>query len=255
MNNVGSIDSSQASACADVFRVSSSESLPEFVALSLSDDLSNEALKQIAFAALSPHPIPIWKRIFDIVGCLVLAVVLSPVLLTIALFIRVVSKGPVLFKQVRLGEMGKDFVIYKFRTLQPSATACEDHQEFVANLVTSEKAAAKPDLTARYIPGGGLLRSTSLDELPQLINILRGEMSLIGPRPEIIAWDKYEPWQLERFEVRPGVTGLWQVSGKNKLTFHQMVSKDIEYISKRSFRLDLWILFRTFYMMVKRDNT
>jgi lipopolysaccharide/colanic/teichoic acid biosynthesis glycosyltransferase len=257
MNNFGSVGSNQASTFSDVLDVSLHGPFADPVLGSSIGEVppDERQRKRNAFAALTPHPIPFWKRVFDVVGCLALSVLLSPLLLLIALFIRLVSTGPVLFKQVRLGEMGDDFVIYKFRTLHSSARACEDHQEFVANLVNSDQAAAKPDLTSRYIPGGKWLRGFSLDELPQLLNILRGEMSLIGPRPEIIAWDKYEPWQLKRFEVRPGVTGLWQVSGKNKLTFNQMVSKDIEYISKRSFRLDMWILFRTFYMMLQRDNT
>jgi lipopolysaccharide/colanic/teichoic acid biosynthesis glycosyltransferase len=257
MNIFGSVGSHPASTLADVFDGSLHGLTADPVfGSSISEVPQDERQRKLnAFAALNPHPIPFWKRIFDVVGCFTLSILLSPLLLLIALFIRLVSTGPVLFKQVRLGEMGEDFIIYKFRTLHLSARACEDHQEFVANLVNSDQPAAKPDLTNRYIPGGKWLRGLSLDELPQLLNIMRGEMSLIGPRPEIIAWDKYEPWQLKRFEVRPGVTGLWQVSGKNKLTFNQMVDKDIEYISRRSFPLDMWILFRTFYMMLQQDNT
>jgi lipopolysaccharide/colanic/teichoic acid biosynthesis glycosyltransferase len=220
-----------------------------------SGNANQEAERRAAFAALVHRPIPVWKRGFDLVGSLLLVALLMPLMIAIAVFIRVVSRGPILFRQVRLGEMGNDFVMYKFRTLHPSEKACENHRTFVANLVNSKAAAEKPDLTDRYIPGAKWLRSTSLDELPQLINIIRGEMSLIGPRPEVLPWSKYEPWQLKRFEVRPGVTGLWQVSGKNKLTFNQMVGKDLEYIAQRSLRLDMWIMLQTFRMMLRRDNT
>ncbi len=215
---------------------------------------SEEERRLLAFSNLIHRPIPFWKRVSDLVLGSVLLIGLSPILLLIAAFIRLTSRGPVLFRQVRLGEMGENFVIYKFRTLHPQSVASENHRKYVFDLVSSDQAAAKPDLSSRMIRGGHWLRSTSLDELPQLLNILKGEMSLIGPRPEVLRWDDYEPWQLRRFEVRPGVTGLWQVTGKNKLTFHQMIQKDIQYVAQRSLRLDAWILFKTLFMMLKREN-
>jgi lipopolysaccharide/colanic/teichoic acid biosynthesis glycosyltransferase len=259
MNTIGSLSSSQSEDCDVVFdslALHPATELPRVAEKKSVDfELSDKQKKVLAFALLRPAPIPLWKRILDIGVSLFLLVALSPLLLLIAIWIRHASKGPVFFKQVRLGEMGQDFVIYKFRTLLTQESACEDHQNFVASLVASDEAAAKPDLTHRLIRGGEWLRSTSLDELPQLINILRGEMSLIGPRPEILEWHQYQLWQLRRFEARPGVTGLWQVSGKNKLTFNQMVNKDIEYISTRSVKMDLWILFKTVGVIFRRDNS
>jgi lipopolysaccharide/colanic/teichoic acid biosynthesis glycosyltransferase len=210
--------------------------------------------KRVVFAKLKHRPTPAWKRAVDVVGSLVLLVLLSPLLLGIALFIRIVSGGPVLFRQKRLGEMGRDFAILKFRTLYPSATATEDHRKFIANLSAENKVVGKPDLEGRLIPGGKFLRAWSLDELPQLLNILRGEMSLIGPRPDVLAWYDYEEWMLRRFESLPGLTGLWQVSGKNRLTFQQMIDLDIRYIEARSIWLDTWILFKTFRVLLFRDN-
>ncbi|MBX3421913.1 MAG: sugar transferase [Pirellulaceae bacterium] len=225
-------------------------------AFPLADELahSEDERKRRAFQHCRHRPIPSWKRAMDIVISVFLAVLLLPVLAGISLLVLVVSGRPVLFRQKRLGEMGREFVIFKFRTLHESPVATEDHRQFVADLMDSTQAAAKPDLSKRMIPGGRLLRSTSLDELPQLLNILRGEMSLIGPRPDVLRWEDYEPEQLKRFEVLPGVTGLWQVSGKNKLTFNEMVQKDLEYIQRRSLRLDMSILLKTIKLVARQDN-
>ncbi len=199
---------------------------------------------------------PRWKRLCDVVAAIALLIVLVPLLVGIALFIKCVSRGPVLFKQKRLGEMGRYFVIYKFRTLQQGNpyTVTEEHRRFVADLANSDAVAAKPDIRSRLIPWGGFLRSASLDELPQLINVLKGEMSLVGPRPDVLDWQDYPAWQLRRFEATPGITGLWQVSGKNQLTFRQMVELDVRYIESRSIRLDLWILAKTVTLVLKKGN-
>jgi lipopolysaccharide/colanic/teichoic acid biosynthesis glycosyltransferase len=217
---------------------------------------ADSEVSSAAFASLKWHPIPLWKRIFDLSVAAILLLALTPVFILVGLFIRLVSRGPVLFKQERLGEMGKYFVIYKFRTLHSNVSTCATsaHREFMTNLTTSGEVAAKPDLSSRLIPGGKFLRSRSLDELPQLWNVLRGEMSLIGPRPDVLDWQDYPPWQLRRFEVTPGITGLWQVSGKNRLTFSQMVELDIKYIENRSLKLDMWILAKTFKLVLRKDN-
>jgi len=229
-----------------------------YATINTQDELNQARLcdSVLAFAALKSHPMPRWKRAFDIFAASVLLVILMPALLAIGLFIRCVSRGPVLFTQQRLGEMGRYFVIYKFRTLYPSnpTNATQEHREFVAGLTTSDEAASKPDMSHRLIMGGGFLRSHSLDELPQLLNVLLGEMSLIGPRPDVLDWQDYPPWQLKRFEATPGITGLWQVSGKNRLTFPQMVELDIKYIEQRSFLLDMWILAKTFKLVLSKDN-
>jgi lipopolysaccharide/colanic/teichoic acid biosynthesis glycosyltransferase len=218
----------------------------EQLALSLS--------KTEAFANLRAKPTPIWKRLVDCLVAGSLLVLLAPLLVLIAIFIRIVSKGPVFFTQSRLGLMGEEFTIYKFRTLKCSATATADHKEYVANLSATDGVLTKPDLSSRMIPGGKLLRQTSLDELPQLINILQGNMSLVGPRPDVMDWADYRSEQLRRFEVVPGVTGYWQVSGKNRLTFDQMIEKDLYYVDHRSCWLDLFILVKTFGLLLHRDN-
>ena len=213
-------------------------------------------LRTIAMSSLIHHPMPWWKRLFDVIVSSLLFVVLTPLLAMICVFIRCVSKGPVFFSQERLGEMGKYFVIYKFRTLHPANTVIvtNEHRQFVTELANRDVAAAKPDLKSRLIPWGGFLRSASLDELPQFLNILKGEMSLIGPRPDVLDWQDYPAWQLKRFEVTPGITGLWQVSGKNRLTFRQMVELDIRYIERRSVLLDMWILAQTVKLVLNKDN-
>jgi lipopolysaccharide/colanic/teichoic acid biosynthesis glycosyltransferase len=210
--------------------------------------------REEVLSRLHRKPIPLWKRSFDIVVSLGLLLVLSPLLIAIAVFIRCVSKGPVFFKQLRMGEMGRDFEILKFRTLKPMDSATADHQQFVSALTTGNQAMRKPNLAKRLIPGGGFLRGWSLDELPQLLNVLRGEMSLIGPRPDVLTWSHYEDWQLKRFETLPGLTGLWQVSGKNRLTFHEMIKLDIQYVEGRSMGLDFWIMLKTARVLFSKDN-
>ncbi|XZE54992.1 sugar transferase [Planctomycetaceae bacterium SH139] len=199
---------------------------------------------------------PFWKRCFDIVFASIVLIAISPLLIAITIFIRLVSPGPALFKQSRIGGMGEDFVIFKFRTMhprQPQQTDSE-HRAYVADLVGSRKAAAKPQYGHRLIPCGHFLRAHSLDELPQLLNVIRGDMSLIGPRPDVLSWEDYPPWQRHRFEVLPGITGLWQVSGKNALSFDEMVELDLEYIQRRSIKLDAWILVKTVRLLLSGQN-
>jgi lipopolysaccharide/colanic/teichoic acid biosynthesis glycosyltransferase len=177
-------------------------------------------------------------------------------MLLIAIYIRTVSRGPSLFKQLRLGEMGEYFTIYKFRTMHPidPQLATSLHREYISSLTDTDAAVAKPDYAHRLILGGQFLRRTSLDELPQLFNVLLGTMSLIGPRPDVLNWNDYSGDQLKRFEVRPGITGLWQVSGKNRLSFAKMMELDALYVEKRSFLFDMWIALKTVKMIVLNDN-
>lgn len=199
------------------------------------------------------RPVPLWKRAMDIVGALGLLLALSPLLVILAIYIKCVSKGPVLFVQERIGAGAQRFRMYKLRTMHVSPTS-DAHRQYVASLVKSGAPAHKPAYDARLIRGGKLLRSLSLDELPQLLNVLIGNMSLIGPRPEVLQLEDYEPWQLRRFEVLPGISGLWQVSGKNRLTFHQMICLDIQYVDRLSLKLDLWIVLKTFGVVFLRRN-
>lgn len=198
-------------------------------------------------------PTPWWKRCMDILGAVCLLMVFAPLLVFLAIYVKCVSPGPVLFIQERIGAGAKRFRMYKLRTMHVS-TAGDSHREYVASLVGTDRPAQKPEYRSRLIRGGKLLRSLSLDELPQLINVLIGNMSLIGPRPEVLQLEDYEPWQLRRFEVLPGISGLWQVSGKNRLTFNQMIKLDIQYVDRLSFALDMWIAMRTIWVIVLRRN-
>jgi len=194
-----------------------------------------------------------WQRGLDIALSILALTLLAPVLLGTALLIKLVSPGPVFFKQVRIGRGGKPFMLWKFRTMAPNADT-SIHENHVTQLIRStarnEEAASKPmtklNNDPRVIPLGSILRGACIDELPQLINVLRGEMSLVGPRPPIpYEVRDYQPWQRRRLDAMPGLTGLWQVSGKNKLTFDQMVRLDIQYSRKRSAWMNIMIMLRT----------
>jgi lipopolysaccharide/colanic/teichoic acid biosynthesis glycosyltransferase len=198
---------------------------------------------------------PFWKRSLDLLMVTALSPVLIPIMLLIACHIKCVSKGPIFFCQRRLGYGGKHFTILKFRTLKPEEyCVTSNHRAYVAELINSDQPAAKPDISQRLIRGGRFLRDSSLDELPQLFNVLYGDMSIVGPRPDVLEWEDYKPWQRRRFEVTPGITGLWQVSGKNRLTFEEMIRLDIRYAETRSWQLDLWILWKTIAVVFRRGN-
>jgi lipopolysaccharide/colanic/teichoic acid biosynthesis glycosyltransferase len=172
--------------------------------------------------------------------------VILPVMFCISLLIWLVSDGPILFRQPRVGFKGSRFLCYKFRTMHAD-TEVASHQGHLQDLIGSKKPMTKLDhVDPRIIPFGRPLRSSGLDELPQLFNVLRGEMSLVGPRPCIVyEYEKYEPWQKERFNSLPGLTGLWQVSGKNRTTFEEMINLDIRYAKTKTVMLDLAIIFKT----------
>ena len=173
-----------------------------------------------------------------------LGLVCLPVLLLTALLIRCSSKGPIFYRQKRVGLGGYPFEILKFRTMYVRDSATEEHRNYVAGL--RDGVLKKPSNESRLIPFGQTLRRWSIDELPQLWNIIRGDMSLVGPRPDVLQLSDYEDsWERQRFNVLPGLTGLWQVSGKNRLTFQEMISLDNQYVERLSWRLDLYILLKT----------
>jgi exopolysaccharide production protein ExoY len=192
--------------------------------------------------------VPVWKRILD-VFCIILA--LPGVLffmIFIAALIKLVSRGRVLIRQERIGLRCRRFGCLKFRTMHVGADTGV-HHDHLKHLLRSDEPMVKMDSMGdpRLIRFGAILRATGLDELPQLINVLRGEMSLVGPRPCLpYEFELYEPWQRERFNTLPGLTGLWQVRGKNRTTFAEMIKLDIEYARTRSLLLDLQILAATF---------
>jgi exopolysaccharide production protein ExoY len=199
----------------------------------------------------NPVQIPLWKRIFDVAFILLILPVVLPVALLISGLMVILSPGPILFKQERIGFRGSRFMCFKFRTMYVNAET-STHQGHLKDLIDSDAPMVKLDAhgDSRIIPMGKLLRSSGLDELPQLANVLRGEMSLVGPRPCMpYESDKYQPWQRERFNTLPGLTGLWQVSGKNRTTFNEMVELDIKYVRTKTLWLDLMIVSKTLPVM------
>lgn len=191
--------------------------------------------------------IPFWKRALDLVLILVLLPGLFLLGGLVALVVKLGSPGPVFFRQRRVGYKGREFVFWKFRTMKVNAEV-ESHRRHTQELIKSQARMVKLDerRDPRLIRFGSLLRASGLDELPQLINVLRGEMSLVGPRPCIpYECEAYEPWHWGRFDAAPGLTGLWQVSGKNRTTFAEMVRLDIDYSKRLSLWLDLRILLKT----------
>lgn len=192
-------------------------------------------------------PLPLWKRSLDVFCCLLALPVLLVVAIVLWALLSITSPGPLLFRQERVGYLGRRFTLFKFRTMHLHADT-RVHQAHVAELVRSNAPLHKMDVAGdrRLVPGGWLMRATGLDELPQLLNVLRGEMSLIGPRPCIpYEYEQYAPRHRARFRAVPGLTGLWQVSGKNRTTFEEMIRLDILYSEKKSLALDLKIVALT----------
>ena len=210
-------------------------------------DLQEENNELQEVSLVNPDWVPRWKRTLDIAIILVVLPLVIPIGVFLAILIRIVSEGPVLFKQERVGYLGRRFMCFKFRTMFVGADVAM-HQGHLHNLMDSNTPMTKMDSQGdpRIIPLGRLLRSSGLDELPQLINVLRSEMSLVGPRPCMpYEYDRYLPWQRERFTTLPGLTGLWQVSGKNRTTFVEMIELDIKYARTKTVWRDLQIMFRT----------
>jgi lipopolysaccharide/colanic/teichoic acid biosynthesis glycosyltransferase len=191
--------------------------------------------------------LPAWKRALDLAAVAILLPGVICVGGAVATVVACGSRGPVFFRQRRVGHKGREFVCYKFRTMHADVET-ESHKGHTTSLIKSGGAMTKLDAgnDPRVIPMGKILRATGLDELPQLVNVLRGEMSLVGPRPCLPhEFELHEPWQKRRFDAVPGLTGLWQVSGKNKTTFIQMIRLDIEYSRHASLWLDLKIILKT----------
>lgn len=193
----------------------------------------------------------LFKRLFDIILSAVLLVLLSPLMAAIALLIKLDSAGPILFRQQRVGERGRLFWMYKFRSMIDGAEKAET--QLLHQTAEGKAFFAKTPADARITRIGRLLRRTSLDELPQLFNVLVGQMSLVGPRPEM-PWmiEVYEPWQRKRFTVPQGMTGWWQVNGRmQRATLQQRAEDDLFYIRHYSLWLDLHILWKTVHAIIR----
>jgi exopolysaccharide biosynthesis polyprenyl glycosylphosphotransferase len=202
------------------------------------------------------------KRVIDVIGSLAGIIIFSPLLLIIPLSIKLTSRGPVLFRQERIGQHGKAFIFLKFRSMYAGNNE-EVHKQYVQDLIVGKVSGESKDNGAgkkvfkitndkRVTPLGNIMRKTSLDELPQFYNVLKGEMSLVGPRPPIpYELEKYDSWHRRRvLEVKPGITGLWQVTGRSSTTFDEMVRLDLQYATNWSLWFDMKIILKTTWVMV-----
>ena len=196
---------------------------------------------------LRSRQIPFWKRALDLSLVLVTSPIWLPLVVVIAGWVAVVSPGPIFFRQERIGFCRRRFRIFKFRTMKVAADTGA-HDCHVDALMASNRPLTKLDAIGdpRLIPGGAFLRAAGLDELPQIANVIWGEMSIVGPRPcTVYEYGRYRPWQRARTDGVPGLTGYWQVNGKNKTTFSEMIAMDLFYVTNASLRLDLLIIFKT----------
>jgi lipopolysaccharide/colanic/teichoic acid biosynthesis glycosyltransferase len=205
----------------------------------------------IDFSDLPAQRIPGWKSALDITCILLALPIWLPLILLLMLVTRLASPGPIFYRQKRVGLGGKHFLIWKFRTMKVSADT-QSHERHLEELIRANCPMTKLDTYGdpRLTPFGRILRATSLDELPQIFNVLCGEMSLVGPRPCLPnEFAHYQPWQRERVNGLPGLTGYWQVNGKNKTTFNEMIAMDLFYLKNLSFLLDLKIILKTCSVM------
>jgi lipopolysaccharide/colanic/teichoic acid biosynthesis glycosyltransferase len=213
------------------------------------NNINNTHNIDINHAIADGYVMPLWKRALDIVFSFSALTILSPILLLTAAFIKTVSPGPVFFKQQRIGQSGRIFNLLKLRTMHVNNDD-SIHREYLKKLINCEGNSDLPMIKLnddkRIIMFGKIIRKACIDELPQFINVLRGDMSLVGPRPCIpYEAEEFLHWHKRRFDIVPGITGLWQVSGKNNTTFKEMIRLDIEYSVKRSIFLDLKIIIKT----------
>lgn len=201
--------------------------------------------ERIAFVASPGNPF--WKRFLDLALIGLLLPIWLPLAVVVMLWIKLTTRGTLLYCQERVGQDGNVFTLYKFRSMRENAPTCS-HEAHMQNLIQADRPMTKLDDLGddRLIPGGAFLRSSGLDELPQLLNVIRGEMSVVGPRPcTSREYVLYAQTERVRFDVLPGLTGFWQVNGKNRTTFKEMIELDRFYVENRSPGLDLLILMKT----------
>ena len=201
---------------------------------------------------------PLWKRTLDLTCIAVSLPIWLPLMIIVSLWVKTVSPGPIFFRQERIGYRGRRFSCFKFRSMKVNVETAT-HETHLANLIGSELPMTKLDARGdcRLIPGGAIFRASGLDELPQIFNVIRGEMSLVGPRPcTVREFERFSPPHRERVNAYPGVTGWWQVNGKNGTTFREMIEMDIFYSRNISLSLDLRIMVRTLPAIANqvRDN-
>ena len=211
----------------------------------VNDNLENEEGKVSIIYLFS-------KRAIDIVGSIVGLVLLSPILLIVAIAIKLESKGSIIFSQKRIGLKGKEFKMYKLRSM------VEDAEKLKKDLMKSNEMSGpmfKMKDDPRVTRVGKFIRKTSIDELPQLVNVLKGDMSLVGPRPSLPKEvKKFKPWMKKRLEVKPGLTCFWQVSGRNNIDFEDWMKLDIKYVKQRNLLLDIKLIFKTVCVLLGDEN-
>ena len=201
----------------------------------------------VHFPEAPVNRIPGWKSALDVTGILLALPIWLPLMILLMIVTRLASPGPIFYRQKRVGLGGRHFLIWKFRTMKMSAET-ETHERHLEELIRINCPMTKLDTYGdpRLAPFGRFLRASGLDELPQIFNVLCGEMSLVGPRPCLPnEFAHYQPWQKERVNGLPGLTGYWQVNGKNKTTFNEMIAMDLFYLKNLSFLLDLKIIIKT----------
>lgn len=187
------------------------------------------------------------KRVIDLIGSIIGLIILSPIMIIISILIKLESQGPVVFKQVRVGKNKRKFKMYKFRSMVNNAEDLKKNLED-KNEMSGPMFKIKEDPRVTKI--GKFIRKTSIDELPQLINVLKGEMSLVGPRPSLVKEvDQFEDWMNRRLEVKPGLTCYWQVEGRNDIDFEEWMKLDVKYVDDRSIGLDIKLIFKTFFVL------
>lgn len=202
------------------------------------DEGTTKAMEPLFFQSL-----PVWKRVIDILGSSLFLLLHSPILLLLAALVKCTSRGPIFFTQTRAGLGGRPFKMYKFRTMVENAEQLKAH---LRDLNEQEGPVFKIKNDPRLTSVGGFLRKFSLDEFPQMWNVLIGDMSLVGPRPPLHSEvDRYAPWQRRRLDVTPGLTCIWQVSGRSKVSFTQWMRFDLQYIAQRSLLCDAKLLMET----------
>lgn len=192
------------------------------------------------------------KRALDVIASFLGLVILSPILLIVAILIKLESKGPAIFAQSRIGLNGKEFKMYKFRSMVQNA---EELKEKLAKQNEMSGPMFKMKNDPRVTKVGKFIRKTSIDELPQLLNILKGDMTLVGPRPSLPREvEKFESWMLKRLEVKPGLTCYWQVSGRNNIDFYEWMKLDLKYVNDMGFWLDIKLIFKTVAVLFGDKN-
>lgn len=192
------------------------------------------------------------KRTLDIILSLIGLIIASPIFLIVGLCIKLDSKGPIFFSQKRIGLKGKKFNMYKFRSMIINA---EELKEGLKDKNEMSGPMFKMKDDPRITKVGRFIRKTSIDELPQLINVLKGEMSLVGPRPSLPnEVNEFEAWMLKRLDVKPGLTCYWQVMGRNKIEFKEWMKLDIKYVNERNIWIDIKLIFKTFFVLFGDKN-